>query len=80
VCEKSGVGGDEESVVRVEDVAYVGYRVACEVAEQGDHFFEFDVQGVGEPGGDGDGVFGMPLVAEVIIIDDDCFSEISSEE
>ena len=70
--------GDEDPVFRVEDVAYVGDRVTCQVSEEGNHFFEFHVQGVGEPGGDGDGVFGMPLVAEVIIIDDDGFPEISS--
>ena len=44
-----GVGLDEESVVRIEDIADVGHGVTCEVGEQGDHFFEFDVQGVGEP-------------------------------
>jgi hypothetical protein len=33
-----------------------------------------------EPGGDGDGMFGMPLITLGIVIDDDAFLEISSKE
>ena len=33
-----------------------------------------------EPGGDGDGVFGMPLITLGIVIDDDAFLEVSSKE
>jgi len=80
LCGEMRVCRDEDPVFRIEHVPYVGDRVTCQEGEKRDHFFEFDVQRVGEPRRDGDGVFGVPLVAEVIIVDDDGFPEISSEK
>lgn len=61
-----------------QNVSYVFDIVACQVFEKGNHCQQFYVEMVFEPGRDGDGMVGMPLITLGIVIDDDAFLEISS--
>jgi hypothetical protein len=60
-----------------QNVSYIFDIVARQVFEKGNHCQQFYVEMVFEPRGDGDGVFGMPLITLGIVIDDDAFLEIS---